>query len=153
MNKWVKITLITMLVAVLAAGAAMAAAPKPQNQQRLQRAAQLKAKFVQKIGITDEQAGQIRAILMGGREESARLQKELRTVRLRLALAVEEGASAERLEPLIAAHQAAAKAAQDFLAGQVQKAFEVLTVEQRAKVLLTENGQWWKIFLMSAAKG
>lgn len=146
MRPWLKSTLAGLVI-VLLIGAAVLAESPPSKQPGRQVAGKA-AILAQKLGLTPEQGARIRGILAGPSEELERLQKAVKMTRLRLALAVEEGASAERLAASIKDCEAAAKQAREFREAQLRKAFAVLTVEQQAKVILMDREDWWRLLVM-----
>ncbi|MGE5530352.1 MAG: Spy/CpxP family protein refolding chaperone [Patescibacteria group bacterium] len=150
MKKWLRFTLVGLLIAGLVGAAAMAAGPgqAAQRQLFLHRAQIL----MQKLGVTPEQAAKIRAIFTGAREEQESLRKAVRVARMRLALALEEGADAGKLEGLIQGYEQAVKQSAEFRAALVRQAFAVLTAEQRAKLIVLGRGDWWKIFLLPPSR-
>ncbi len=155
MKKWFRWVLAGLAVVALIGAVALAEGPGgpapgtgPGPARPQAAAGRQAAMIVQKLGITQEQAAKIREILTGSTEEQDRLQKAVKVARLRLSLALEEGASSDKLAALIKDCEAAAKPLKDFREALLRKAFAVLTVEQQARVIVTVGDEWWRLLAL-----
>lgn len=157
MKHWLKYMLAGLVIVATVGAVVLAEAPatpagpatgRPPAIRAHQEMARKAAELVRKLGITQAQLAQIREILNGSPEELAQLQKGAKVARLHLSLALEEGASGEKLTALIKECEAAAKALKNLREGQLRKAFAVLTVEQQARLIVTVGDNWWKLLLL-----
>lgn len=152
MSRWMKIAVVTVLLVGLVGGG-IAVAGAPGRAAQIQRARQAAPAMIKRLGITAEQAAQIRNILTGDRTENERLQKALRVAKLNLALAIEEDAPAEKLTPMVNEYQKAAGQAAGMRADRVTRAFAVLNPVQQARVIVTGRADWWKLFVLPQKQG
>ena len=143
MQRRLRFISIGLVITALCAAAALAQGVGQNGQNPGRKPAD---RLMKQLGITQEQATRLRAILTEPDEELARLQKAVKVARLRLALAVEEEAAEARLAALIKEYETAAKPLQEYQAARIRKALAVLTVGQQAKLIVMDREDWWRIF-------
>jgi Spy/CpxP family protein refolding chaperone len=143
MKRWLRFVGIGLVVTILA-GALALAHGTPSGPGRGQAAV---GRLVGELGITQEQAAKIRAILTAPDGELDRLLKAVKIAKLHLSLALEENAAEDELTARLKEYEAAVKPGREYQAARVRKALDVLTVKQRCKLAVMGREDWWRLFM------